>query len=342
EIALTQNTTVEPVFESVDTPDPRHPVAHVMASSDFEFAQWDENNEEGVFPTSMVFLQSAMDDPGLFDEVDIPYFIPFTSMADNEYHSNDADKIGFPYKLTGRTRLNGLGDDGISLINTGRGRDLGAVVAAIDTRAVEDVYVSFLAGTLIPNSRAYNLRLQYRVGTTGNWIDVLDASGNPVEYKRNATAGHTQRFNDISLPEEAVGQPYVQVRWKHYFTGERLSADSGARDMLRLDDIAITSAAGVSAEWLSGELPQKLELDQNYPNPFNPTTTIRYRLNESTQVRVEVYTVTGQRVAVLVDEMRSAGEHQLQFDASRLSSGVYIYRIQTPQMSLTRKMTLLK
>ena len=59
-------------------------------------------------------------------------------MDDNEYHANDLGSVGFPYRLTGRTRINGLGNDGISMINTGRGRDLGAVVAAIDTRGVED------------------------------------------------------------------------------------------------------------------------------------------------------------------------------------------------------------
>jgi len=90
------------------------------------------------------------------------------------------------------------------------------------------------------------------------------------------------------------------------------------------------------------ELAHTLTLNQNYPNPFNPSTIISYELSESSNVRLEVYNVQGQRVAILQSGQQSAGAHQLSFDASSLSSGVYYYRLSTPEMALTRSMTLIK
>ena len=90
------------------------------------------------------------------------------------------------------------------------------------------------------------------------------------------------------------------------------------------------------------ETPVRTELTQNYPNPFNPTTMIDYKLANSGHVMLSVYDMIGRRVATLVNEQVTAGEHQVQFDASNLSSGVYIYRLQTQSETLTRQMVLIK
>jgi len=90
------------------------------------------------------------------------------------------------------------------------------------------------------------------------------------------------------------------------------------------------------------ELVTELELDQNFPNPFNPTTQIHYSLPEPSNVRLDVFNMLGQRVAVLVNEGKSAGRHTVRFDASGLSSGVYFYRLQTGSQTLARQMMLIK
>jgi hypothetical protein len=92
----------------------------------------------------------------------------------------------------------------------------------------------------------------------------------------------------------------------------------------------------------NGDIPQVYHLDQNYPNPFNPTTTIRFTIPETQDVRLEVYSVLGQRVATLVNTQMTAGTHTVPFDAARLASGMYIYRLQAGEFVQQRKMMLVK
>jgi hypothetical protein len=89
-------------------------------------------------------------------------------------------------------------------------------------------------------------------------------------------------------------------------------------------------------------LPQTIELSQNYPNPFNPTTTIEYALRLDSPVRLAVFNLRGQQVMTLVDEVKPAGRHTVQFDGAQLASGLYFYRLEAKGTVLTRKMMLVR
>lgn len=98
----------------------------------------------------------------------------------------------------------------------------------------------------------------------------------------------------------------------------------------------------VSIEADISDVPTDASLSQNYPNPFNPSTAIGYIMAESGHVRLAVYDQLGRSVAILVDGVMPAGTHSVMFDASGLSSGMYLYRYETAQMVITRKMMLVK
>jgi hypothetical protein len=88
--------------------------------------------------------------------------------------------------------------------------------------------------------------------------------------------------------------------------------------------------------------PAEFSLDQNYPNPFNPTTTISYALPKDARVTLEVYNVIGQRVALLVDEAQVAGYYRVPFDVRAFASGIYFYRLATPEVQFLKKMLVVK
>jgi hypothetical protein len=102
-----------------------------------------------------------------------------------------------------------------------------------------------------------------------------------------------------------------------------------------------TNSSEVNNEVVAG-LPEKFDLKPNYPNPFNPSTRISFDLPESAEVRLTVFDVLGRQVATLVNQPMKAGSHTVNFDAQRLASGVYIYRLEAGSFSMTRNMMLIK
>ncbi len=90
------------------------------------------------------------------------------------------------------------------------------------------------------------------------------------------------------------------------------------------------------------DVPAAFSLGQNFPNPFNPETTIRYGLPAASNVDLAVYTVLGERVAVLFSGPQGAGFHEVRFDGSALASGVYFYRLKAGNYVESKKLTLLR
>jgi hypothetical protein len=89
-------------------------------------------------------------------------------------------------------------------------------------------------------------------------------------------------------------------------------------------------------------IPSTFRLDQNYPNPFNPTTLIRFSVPDRNRYSLKVFDVLGREIVRLLDGELTAGVHEIQFNASKFSSGIYFYQLQSKSAVLTRKLVLLK
>jgi len=159
------------------------------------------------------------------------------------------------------------------------------------------------------------------------------------------------RSVELPLGQEEFGQ------WYDYFTGipEDIDAGSLTRTLEPSEfHIFTTQPLETPEEGIvtdiedpisdgDGTTPRKFELKQNFPNPFNPTTQIEYNLAQSVNVNLEIYDVLGRKVATLINNQRqAAGTHSINFDASKLSSGIYIMLLEAGDFTSTRKMTLIK
>jgi hypothetical protein len=131
--------------------------------------------------------------------------------------------------------------------------------------------------------------------------------------------GFNNLFHVVEIQSEMSTEPYV---------GELVFSE-WSDDVVWVDE-------GVAA------VPDRTHLIGNYPNPFNPVTTIQYEISTRAHVRLSVYNMLGQRVVELVDVVQDAGRHEVQFEASGLSSGVYLYRLQAGDVVDTRSTIFVK
>ena len=92
----------------------------------------------------------------------------------------------------------------------------------------------------------------------------------------------------------------------------------------------------------NSSIVNRFKLEQNYPNPFNPNTTIKYSIPERSDVTLKVYDMLGEEVASLVNESKDKGSYEINFDASKLSSGMYVYRLNAGDLTISKKMMLIK
>jgi hypothetical protein len=105
------------------------------------------------------------------------------------------------------------------------------------------------------------------------------------------------------------------------------------------DGVHVDVLTDVDGVWV----PKEFTLEQNYPNPFNPTTSFEFHLPKATNVTLKVYTILGSEVLTVLSNVKmGSGVHKMTLDASRLASGLYIYRMTTPEFTQTRKMIVLK
>jgi len=138
---------------------------------------------------------------------------------------------------------------------------------------------------------------------------------------------------DISLAD------YLSDQFKIRF---QLNTDAVIpKDGWYIDDIEIFVYTITSVQE-SDEIVLSYALEQNYPNPFNPSTMIKYSIPELSYVTIKVYDVLGRKVTTLVNEEKPAGNYEIDYNESRLASGIYFYRIKAGDFIQTKKMVLIK
>jgi len=331
-----ENTVIHPHFVPDEQSGGAVPEPFVLTdSTSYRFDLWDAKNPAGTYPPNMVFVHMDRVEPPLGASV-----AGFTNGA---------------YDLDERTRVTGRGGEGFAFINTNNlegnpgypGRRLGGAILALNTVHVDKVMVSWEAGTVVPNSREYALRLQYRVGNQGPFRDLVDTDGRPFVYVRSDSVGHRQQFGPLPLPDGAANQQRVELLWRYYHTGMRHDPEDGSRSKLHIASIEVEGKRVTGGEPGDGpdpdpDLPRNLELGQNYPNPFNAQTRIPFQLLEPSHVTITVYDITGRKVALLVDDPYPKGRHTVPFSARHLASGVYLYRLNASGTTLTHSMVLIE
>jgi hypothetical protein len=153
----------------------------------------------------------------------------------------------------------------------------------------------------------------------------------------------------IATPVVAGQMGYIRVKFKPTAV---YTTYNGTLTILNSDSTITVSLTGVSSgpigvQNISSEVPNETKLFQNYPNPFNPSTTIRFQIKDSRFVKLSVYDILGQEVAVLVNEKMNAGVYEIPFSINQFTnnnpaSGIYFYKLETGNFSQTNKLIILK
>lgn len=169
-----------------------------------------------------------------------------------------------------------------------------------------------------------NLQVRVTVSGTTNNVggELVDNSGNVVAFINKTSS------NPFILTAPSAGTYTVNAGYKNP------SKEWGSTS-------AVINVTGVD-ESLIDFNPQDFKLFNNYPNPFNPSTKIRYAVPQNAFTTLKVYSITGKEVAVLVNEQKTTGVYEINFDGAELSSGVYFYKLQSGSFSDVKKMILTK
>ena len=177
--------------------------------------------------------------------------------------------------------------------------------------------------------------------------DVVQGTGHSIATTAEQPEGAWPVLNTLSAPpdDDHDGMPN-QWELAHGLSPndptDRNGIGMGGYTNLEVYLNTLTGELVTGVEVASGFRPENFSLGQNFPNPFNPTTVISFQLSAVSEIKLTVYDVLGREVAVLVNERKPAGIHEVKFDAAGLSSGVYLYRLEAGNFVQARKLILLR
>lgn len=206
--------------------------------------------------------------------------------------------------------------DSVSVVGSLMEPNMSPIIAIDNSaRIVKFTYVPIWGNPMITASSGLLARIFFSISPSAVQHTVAIDSINAIAYAGPPTVRVRPEFVDttgVNLLQPGFAAGSVQIQE---------SMDAGDEDVF---------------------VPCVLALNQNFPNPFNPSTIISFTLPQRTQVRLTIFNILGQQVALLADNLMEAGEHQISWKASTEASGLYFYRLQVGDQVLTRKMTLLK
>jgi hypothetical protein len=205
-------------------------------------------------------------------------------------------------------------------------------------------------GNSFNNDNIYwdNLTLEYTVPVE---LTSFKAATNGEDVELSWTTATETNNQGFEIERMSVGGSFVQVGYaagfgtttepKSYsFIDSKLET---GKYLYRLKQIDFNGSFTYSDEVnVEVEIPLVYSLEQNYPNPFNPNTTINYSIQEDGLVKLAVYNLLGEEITVLLNNEQKAGKYEIMFDASELSSGVYMYRMESNNFLSIKKMILIK
>jgi hypothetical protein len=173
------------------------------------------------------------------------------------------------------------------------------------------------------NGLSYNLYIGTESTTCNTFSPMSDITSG---YRRVVGLGNAQQNTSWTIKDLAPGSYYWSVQAiDHSYAGSLFAPEQ---------TVIVTG--------IEENIPLTTELYQNYPNPFNPATEIKFSLAETSKVNLSVYNTNGQLVKTLLDGKREKGYHTINFDASELNSGMYLYRLDVNGNVQTKKMIMLK
>ena len=196
------------------------------------------------------------------------------------------------------------------------------------------------------NNVQYWYNSNFELGFT-NWIDAITPTSSATSIFTEPSSG-----NVVGVRNEGTGWKTAFLAYD--YLGADFMADTSVAtgsDPTYAWGITVANQAAeflkwagfaVSVERENDLIPDQFSISQNYPNPFNPSTTIKFAIPQTAKVVLKVYDVLGREVANLVNETKEAGNYTVNFDASKLASGMYIYNIQAGNFNVSKKMMLLK
>ena len=191
---------------------------------------------------------------------------------------------------------------------------------------------SLSAAMTLTEGKSVNFRVELIDEQTnevlGTFDDVTFSEGSIIPYESLAYQVNT----------EGIGNRICRLR---LVINDNLNPDYSLTN--DYNDEAVISKQGFVERTLNvNEIVKTYDLEQNYPNPFNPATTIRYQLPKEGLVTLKVYDILGSEVATLINEQKTTGKYEVNFNASNLASGVYVYRLSVNDYVNVKKMILLK